>query len=62
MFNNAVHKVEEVGLFRLQRQPVKELAAGMVGYLIAGIKTVADTRVGDTITLDANPARAAAGV
>ena len=56
LFNNAVHKVEEVGLFRLQRQPVKELAAGMVGYLIAGIKTVADTRVGDTITLDANPA------
>jgi GTP-binding protein LepA len=55
LFNNAVHKVEEVGLFRLQRQPVKELAAGMVGYLIAGIKTVADTRVGDTITLDANP-------
>ncbi len=56
LFNNAVHKVEEVGLFGLQRQPVKELAAGMVGYLIAGIKTVADTRVGDTITLDANPA------
>ena len=56
LFNNAVHKVEEVGLFRLQRQPVKELTAGMVGYLIAGIKTVADTRVGDTITLDANPA------
>jgi GTP-binding protein LepA len=55
LFNNAVHKVEEVGLFGLQRQPVKELAAGMVGYLIAGIKTVADTRVGDTITLDANP-------
>ncbi len=62
LFNNAVHKVEEVGLFGLQRQPVKELAAGMVGYLIAGIKTVADTRVGDTITLDANPSRAAAGV
>jgi len=58
MFHNAVYKVEEVGLFRLQRQPSPELAAGMVGYLIAGIKTVADTRVGDTITLDANPAAA----
>ncbi len=56
--NNAVYKVEEVGLFRLQRQPVPELSAGMVGYLIAGIKTVADTRVGDTITLDARPAAA----
>ncbi|MBM4288240.1 MAG: elongation factor 4 [Deltaproteobacteria bacterium] len=53
--NGATYKVEEVGLFRLQRQPVKELAAGMVGYLIASIKTVADTRVGDTITLDAHP-------
>jgi len=53
--NQAVYRVEEVGLFRLQRQPVKELSAGMVGYLIAGIKTVADTRVGDTITLDARP-------
>ena len=54
--NNAVYKVEEVGLFRLQRQPVPEMRAGMVGYLIAGIKTVADTRVGDTITLDGRPA------
>lgn len=58
MSNNAVYKVEEVGLFRLQRQPAKELSAGMVGYLIAGIKTVADTRVGDTITLDSRPASA----
>ena len=32
----------------------------MVGYIIAGIKTVSDTRIGDTITLDANPAAAAA--
>ena len=32
----------------------------MVGYIIASIKTVSDTRIGDTITLDANPAAAAA--
>jgi len=56
MHNNAVHKVEEVGVFRLQREPRKELTAGMVGYIIANIKTVSDTRIGDTITLDANPA------
>ncbi len=55
MYNNTVHKVEEVGVFRLQRESRKELAAGMVGYLIANIKTVSDTRIGDTITLDANP-------
>ena len=56
MYNNAVHKVEEVGVFRLTREPRKELTAGMVGYIIASIKTVSDTRIGDTITLDANPA------
>jgi GTP-binding protein LepA len=51
----STHKVEEVGIFRLTREPRKELTAGMVGYLISGIKTVSDTRIGDTITLDANP-------
>ncbi|HEY9073834.1 MAG TPA: translation elongation factor 4, partial [Desulfobaccales bacterium] len=56
MYNNTVHKVEEVGVFRLQREPRQELTAGMVGYLIANIKTVSDTKIGDTITLDANPA------
>ena len=55
MSNQAVHKVEEVGIFRLQREPRQELTAGMVGYLIATIKTVSDTRIGDTITLDNQP-------
>ena len=56
MSNQAVHKVEEVGIFRLQREPRQELTAGMVGYLLASIKTVSDTRIGDTITLDHQPA------
>ena len=56
MSNNAVYKVEEVGLFRLSRQPQKTLSAGMVGYIIAGIKTVSDTRIGDTITHQERPA------
>jgi GTP-binding protein LepA len=56
MYNNATYKVEEVGIFRLSREPRKELSAGMVGYLIAGIKTVSDTRIGDTVTLEARPA------
>ncbi|HNQ46447.1 MAG TPA: translation elongation factor 4 [Syntrophorhabdus sp.] len=55
MSTGATYKVEEVGIFRLKPEPVKELSAGMVGYIIAGIKTVGDTRIGDTITLDANP-------
>ena len=56
MYHGTVHKVEETGVFRLTREPRKELSAGMVGYLIAGIKTVGDTRIGDTITLEARPA------
>lgn len=55
MSNNAEYKVEEVGLFHLRRKPQKKLSAGEVGYIIAGVKTVSDTRPGDTITLAANP-------
>ncbi|MGC9966719.1 MAG: translation elongation factor 4 [Syntrophobacteraceae bacterium] len=55
MFNGAVHKVEEVGVFRLSRESRTELSAGSVGYVIAGIKTVADVHIGDTITLDSDP-------
>ncbi len=57
MSNGATYKVEEVGIFRLEREVRPELRAGMVGYLIAGIKTVSDTRIGDTITLDAFPTK-----
>lgn len=55
MSNNGSHKVEEVGLFRLSKEPQKELSAGQVGYIIAGIKNVNDTRNGDTITHKDNP-------
>ena len=48
--NDAAYKVEEVGLFQIVRVPQKQLSAGQVGYMIAGIKTVSDTRCGDTIT------------
>ena len=55
MSNNAVYKVEEVGVFQIARIPRKALSAGEVGYIIAGIKTVSDTRCGDTITLKHRP-------
>jgi len=51
MSTGATHKVEEVGIFQIVRKPAKRLSAGEVGYIIAGIKTVSDTRCGDTITL-----------
>jgi GTP-binding protein LepA len=56
MSNKAAHRAEEVGIFRLKRESRKELRAGEVGYIIAGIKTVRDTRIGDTVTLESNPA------
>ena len=55
MSNGAEYRVEEVGIFRLQRQAVKELSAGQVGYMLAGVKTVRDTRPGDTVTLKERP-------
>lgn len=56
MSTGVTHKVEETGIFRLGREPRDALSAGEVGYIIAGIKTVSDTRIGDTITLDTDPA------
>jgi GTP-binding protein LepA len=55
VYNNATHRVEEVGHFLLQRQKRESLAAGDVGYIIAGVKTVSDVRTGDTITLENRP-------
>lgn len=56
MSNGATYRVEEVGWFQITRTKLKKLEAGEVGYIISGIKTVADTHIGDTITLDDNPA------
>jgi GTP-binding protein LepA len=55
MSNNAVYKVEEVGIFQLEMIKQRHLSAGQVGYMTAGIKTVSDTRCGDTITLKDRP-------
>ena len=48
--------VTEAGVFTPQMRPVEELTAGEVGYIAASIKSVAETKVGDTITLAARPA------
>jgi len=52
---DSTHKIEETGIFRLQLEKTNEITAGQVGYLIAGIKTISDIRVGDTITDSDNP-------
>ena len=51
MSNNAQYKVEEVGLFQIERKPQNSLIAGQVGYVIAGIKNIRDVKIGDTITM-----------
>jgi len=55
MSNDARYKVEEVGIYQIKREPQKELRAGQVGYILAGVKTVQDTKPGDTITLQDTP-------
>jgi GTP-binding protein LepA len=54
-WNSSTYKVEETGIFRLRLAPMASLGPGEVGYLIAGIKTVSDTRVGDTVTDNDRP-------
>lgn len=57
MATGAEFAVVEVGYMRpTSLEPCERLAAGEVGYITASIKTVADARVGDTVTLAANPA------
>jgi GTP-binding protein LepA len=56
MHTGVDHEVEEVGLLQLQRKPVAELSAGNVGYVIAGIKSVSEINVGDTLTATDRPA------
>ncbi len=48
--------VTELGITSLTQQPRDSLSAGEVGYIIAGIKSVEDTRVGDTVTRADRPA------
>ncbi len=47
--------VNDVGVFRLDLETRDVLKPGDVGYIVAGIKTVADTKIGDTVTLSNNP-------
>ena len=50
MNNGSEHIVEETGQFRITLAKTEGLGSGSVGYIIAGIKTISDVRVGDTVT------------
>jgi GTP-binding protein LepA len=56
MHTGKEYEIEETGFLGLQRCPSPELSAGAVGYVLAGIKTVRDVAVGDTLTDASNPA------
>jgi len=56
MSNQQSYEIESVGVFTPKQQPQEGLSAGEVGFITAGIKRVADTRIGDTITDDRRPA------
>ena len=56
MSNGKIFEVAEVGVFRPQMSRVETLNVGEVGYLVAGVKNVKDTRVGDTVTAAERPA------
>ena len=56
MSNNAAYNIEQVGVFTPKMIPVDDLGPGEMGYITAAIKTVADCKVGDTITDDRTPA------
>jgi GTP-binding protein LepA len=55
MATGAVHLCEQVGVFTPKSEARKFLSAGEVGFVIAGIKELADAKVGDTITTFAKP-------
>lgn len=56
MANGTTHEVERVGIFTPKMKDITQLTAGELGFITAGIKTVGDTKVGDTITDDKRPA------
>jgi|TARA_A100001388_G_scaffold87957_1_gene63576 GTP-binding protein LepA len=47
---NSAYTIDEVGIFTPKKVPLKTIQAGEIGYIIAGIKNVSDTQIGDTIT------------
>jgi GTP-binding protein LepA len=56
MATSASHQIERVGVFTPKQQMLSELRPGEIGFITAGIKTVADCKVGDTITDERRPA------
>jgi GTP-binding protein LepA len=50
------HEADEIGYLRIKPEPSKKLSAGEVGYIIGNVKSLQDTKVGDTVTSVNHPA------
>ncbi|MBO4207327.1 translation elongation factor 4 [Micromonospora echinofusca] len=61
MSTGAVHELLEIGVISPEMQKADALGVGEVGYLITGVKDVRQSRVGDTVTINARPATEALG-
>lgn len=57
MATENVFEVSQVGIFSPKMESAEKLSSGEVGYIISGIKSVTDTKIGDTITDADNPAQ-----
>ncbi len=55
------YSADEIGILKLKQEPAKTIEAGNVGYIISGIKTASEVKVGDTITHVKNPATSLSG-
>ena len=56
MASGGAYEVETLGVFTPKPLPTDSLSAGEVGFVVAGIKTISDTKIGDTLTDDRHPA------
>ena len=56
MASGGAYEVETLGVFTPKPLPKDSLSAGEVGFVVAGIKTISDTKIGDTLTDDKHPA------
>ena len=57
MGTNSTYEIDDIGVFTPKKVSVNKLGPGELGYIIAGIKTVSDTQIGDTITDDKRPCK-----
>ena len=57
MGTKSTYEIDDIGVFTPKKVSVNKLGPGELGYIIAGIKTVSDTQIGDTITDDKKPCK-----